>query len=58
LGFHLETSETVAQGLTLALDGAGPEDLICCTGSVFVAAEARMAWLAKKGDTLPPSDPA
>jgi dihydrofolate synthase / folylpolyglutamate synthase len=57
LGFGLEVSETVAQGLAMALDGAGPEDLICCTGSVFVAAEARMAWLIQKGMPLPPSDP-
>jgi dihydrofolate synthase/folylpolyglutamate synthase len=58
LGFRLEVSETVALALAMALDGAGPDDLICCTGSVFVAAEARMAWLAEKGMALPPSDPA
>jgi dihydrofolate synthase/folylpolyglutamate synthase len=58
LGYCLELSATVAEGLALALDGAQPEDLICCTGSVFVAAEARMAWLAEKGMTLPPADPA
>ena len=37
---------------------AGPEDLVCCTGSVFVAAEAREAWFARQGLALPPSDPA
>jgi len=58
LGFSLEVTETVPQALTLALDGAGPEDLICCTGSVFVAAEARVAWRKAKGMALPPSDPA
>jgi dihydrofolate synthase/folylpolyglutamate synthase len=58
LGFDLEVSETVAQGLAWALDGAGEADLICCTGSVFVAAEARLAWFSRQGLPLPPTDPA
>ncbi len=58
LGFHLEVCEPVAHALALALDGAGPEDLICCTGSLFVAAEARAAWFTRQGVPLPPSDPA
>jgi dihydrofolate synthase/folylpolyglutamate synthase len=58
LGFCLEVKETVAQALTVALDDAETEDLICCTGSVFVAAEAREAWFARQGMALPPSDPA
>ncbi|MEJ2733287.1 MAG: bifunctional folylpolyglutamate synthase/dihydrofolate synthase [Anaerolineae bacterium] len=58
LGFCLEVRETVAQALTAAMDDAGPEDLVCCTGSVFVAAEAREAWFARQGLALPPSDPA
>lgn len=58
LGFHLEVSETVAQGLAMALDSATAEDLVCCTGSVFVAAEARAAWFARQGLPLPPTDPA
>ena len=57
LGFGLEVRETVAQALATALHDAGPEDLICCTGSVFVAAEAREAWFAREGMVLPPSDP-
>ena len=57
LGFSMEVSETVAQALDLALAGAGPGDLVCCTGSVFVAAEAREAWFARQGMALPPSDP-
>jgi dihydrofolate synthase/folylpolyglutamate synthase len=56
-GFHLETSETVAGALDLALAEAGPEDLVCCTGSVFVAADARMAWFVRHGLALPPTDP-
>jgi dihydrofolate synthase/folylpolyglutamate synthase len=57
LGFQVEVSESVAQALDLALTGAGPQDLICCTGSLFVAGEARAAWFARQGMPLPPSDP-
>jgi dihydrofolate synthase/folylpolyglutamate synthase len=58
LGFQVEMAPSVAQALVLALDGAGPDDLICCTGSVFVAAEARAAWFALQGLSAPPSDQA
>ncbi len=58
LGFPMEVSETVAEGLALALERADPQDLICCTGSVFVAAEARAAWFALQGVPQPPTDPA
>lgn len=58
LGFRLEVRETVALALAAALEDAGPDDLVCCTGSVFVAAEAREAWFARQGLALPPSDPA
>jgi dihydrofolate synthase/folylpolyglutamate synthase len=57
LGFQLELSDTVPQALDLALADAGWADLICCTGSVFVAAEARAAWFARQGMPAPPSDP-
>jgi dihydrofolate synthase/folylpolyglutamate synthase len=57
LGFSLETSRSVPAALDMALSGAAPEDLICCTGSVFVAAEARMTWFARQGMPLPPRDP-
>ena len=57
LGFHLEISETVAQALDLALSGADPQDLICCTGSLFVAGDARVAWFQRQGLPLPPRDP-
>jgi dihydrofolate synthase/folylpolyglutamate synthase len=57
LGFHLEVSETVAQALDLALAGAGPQDLVCCTGSLFVAGDARVAWFSRHGMPLPPRDP-
>jgi dihydrofolate synthase/folylpolyglutamate synthase len=57
LGFHLEVSESVPQALDLALESATPQDLICCTGSVFVAGEARAAWFVRQGLPTPPSDP-
>jgi dihydrofolate synthase/folylpolyglutamate synthase len=57
LGLTLEVSDTVPQALDLALTGAATNDLICCTGSVFVAAEARAAWFARQGLPRPPSDP-
>jgi dihydrofolate synthase/folylpolyglutamate synthase len=57
LGFEMEASESISQALERALQAAGPEDLICFTGSVFVAAEAREVWLARQGSPLPPIDP-
>jgi len=58
LGFGLEKSDSVAQALETALAEASPEDLICGTGSVFVAAELRAAWLAHQGAQHPAADPA
>ena len=57
LGFEVEVSETVAQALDIALAEAGPQDLICCTGSLFVAGDARLAWFSRQGLPLPPGDP-
>jgi dihydrofolate synthase/folylpolyglutamate synthase len=57
LGFRVETSASVSEALDRALADAGSDDLICCTGSVFVAAEARAAWFARQGLPLPPTDP-
>jgi dihydrofolate synthase/folylpolyglutamate synthase len=56
-GFVVETSESVSEALDLALADADADDLICCTGSVFVAAEARMAWFIRQGLPLPATDP-
>jgi dihydrofolate synthase/folylpolyglutamate synthase len=49
--------ETVHLALDRASQRASPEDLICVTGSVRFAGEARMAWARAKGRSLPPSDP-
>jgi dihydrofolate synthase/folylpolyglutamate synthase len=57
LGFKMELSRSVPEALELALAEADPEDMVCCTGSVFVAAEARAAWFVRQGTGLPPSDP-
>ncbi len=57
IGYDMELSESVPQALETALQGAGPGDLVCCTGSVFVAAEAREAWFTRQGLPLPPVDP-
>lgn len=57
VGLSLELGPTVAEALEMALADAGPDDLICCTGSVFVAAEARAAWFHREGLPLPPTDP-
>ncbi|MDH4208651.1 MAG: bifunctional folylpolyglutamate synthase/dihydrofolate synthase [Anaerolineae bacterium] len=39
----------VASALWEALEQAGPGDLVCVTGSLFVVAEARAAWLDARG---------
>lgn len=57
-GFELEASESVPEALQRALAKAGPEDLVLCAGSVFVAAEARLAWFERQGLELPELDPA
>ncbi|MGD8398667.1 MAG: folylpolyglutamate synthase/dihydrofolate synthase family protein [Anaerolineae bacterium] len=57
LGFAIETTASVEEALQLALADAGPDDLICCTGSVFAVAEARAAWFAWQGMEVPPTDP-
>ncbi|TKJ31042.1 MAG: bifunctional folylpolyglutamate synthase/dihydrofolate synthase [Chloroflexi bacterium B3_Chlor] len=39
-----------ASALWRALELAGKKDLVCVTGSLFVVAEARAAWLEAKGE--------
>ena len=39
----------VPSAMWQALAGAHPEDLVCVTGSLFVVAEARAAWLDAQG---------
>jgi dihydrofolate synthase/folylpolyglutamate synthase len=47
----------VATALERALELAGPDDLVCVTGSLFVVAEAREAWLTRIGDLQLECDP-
>jgi folylpolyglutamate synthase/dihydropteroate synthase len=39
-GMRGESAESVASAVERALEMAGPRDLICASGSLFVAAEA------------------
>ncbi len=47
-----ETTSALAQALTLT----GPDDLILVTGSIFVVAAIREAWIALHPRALPPDD--
>jgi dihydrofolate synthase/folylpolyglutamate synthase len=50
-GLQVSVAKSVDEALRQALDRAGPEDLICVTGSLFVAAEAReVLGVAVEGD--------
>ena len=42
--------------LTDALAWAGPDDLICVTGSIFVVAQARRAWATRHPEAFAPDD--
>ncbi len=59
LGFgeRVSVAPTVAEAVTTALGQAGPEDVICVTGSIFTVAEARADWFTRTGQPLPPTDP-
>ena len=47
--------DSVEQAVTLGMDAVGTEDVLCVTGSLFVAAEAREVFgLAEELD--PPLD--
>jgi dihydrofolate synthase/folylpolyglutamate synthase len=57
LGYEMVITDSIAAALDQALAQASPDDLICGTGSIFVVAEMRAAWLARQGLPLPPVDP-
>jgi dihydrofolate synthase/folylpolyglutamate synthase len=46
---QISVVDDVRSALWLALAGARPDDLVCVTGSLFVVAEARAAWLDAHG---------
>lgn len=51
------TTVPVGQVLEAALHLAQEQDLICATGSLFVVADFRLAWLRHEQGPLPPTDP-
>lgn len=57
MGYHISAMSSVAEALEAALSSAGAEELVCVTGSLFLAADAREAWLRRNGLPLPPTDP-
>jgi dihydrofolate synthase/folylpolyglutamate synthase len=57
LGYKVRPVPDISSALDFALAGAGPADLICVTGSLFLVADAREAWLRRSGLPLPPIDP-
>ncbi|HXV44258.1 MAG TPA: cyanophycin synthetase, partial [Anaerolineae bacterium] len=57
MGYQTTPMPDVASALEQALAGAGQIDLICVTGSLFLVADAREAWLRRNGLPLPPLDP-
>jgi dihydrofolate synthase/folylpolyglutamate synthase len=57
VGYDMQLSDSVPHAVDLALASAQPGDLICCTGSVFVAAEARQYCNALRSQPDFPKDP-
>ena len=57
LGHSVAISPTVPEALQAALAIANERDVICAAGSLFIAADARLAWLQHAGLPLPPTDP-
>lgn len=57
LGYPAVPLPDVPAALEQALVESSPDDLICVTGSLFLVAGAREAWLQRQGLPLPPIDP-
>jgi dihydrofolate synthase/folylpolyglutamate synthase len=57
LGYEASIVPDVPRSLDIALENAGPNDLVCITGSIFTVADAREAWCKRNGLPLPPLDP-
>ncbi|MDX1523525.1 MAG: folylpolyglutamate synthase/dihydrofolate synthase family protein [Anaerolineae bacterium] len=57
LGGAAEAAANVAEALRKAVDTANPNQVICVTGSLYLAAPAREAWLRQHDLPLPPIDP-
>lgn len=57
LGYAVEICPSIEAALGMALEQAGPHDLVLATGSLFVVAEAMSAWAKMQGLPPYPSDP-
>ena len=52
----ISVHDNVDSALIEALAWADADDLICVTGSIFVVAQARLAWAKRHPETFPPND--
>ena len=52
----VSVQDTVDGALAEALAWARPDDLICVTGSIFVVAQARLAWCSRHPEAFTPDD--
>ena len=52
----INVQTSLDSALTEALAWAGPDDLICITGSIFVVAQARRAWAARHPESFAADD--
>jgi dihydrofolate synthase/folylpolyglutamate synthase len=57
MGQQVLSMPDMATALDRALAEVGPTDLVCVTGSLFLVADAREAWMRRQGLSLPPIDP-
>lgn len=57
LGLPVTVAPDAESALDLALDRADAGAVVVATGSIFLAAEVRLAWLRRAGLPLPPCDP-
>jgi dihydrofolate synthase / folylpolyglutamate synthase len=52
----VSVQDTLEAALAEALAWARPDDLICVTGSIFVVAQARLAWSRRHPEAFAPDD--
>jgi dihydrofolate synthase/folylpolyglutamate synthase len=55
-GCPVSVQDTIEGALAEALLWAGPDDLICVTGSIFVVAQARLAWSTRHPEAFAADD--
>jgi dihydrofolate synthase/folylpolyglutamate synthase len=57
MGGQVTPMSNMPIALETALAETGQDDVICVTGSLFLVADAREAWMRRNGLPLPPLDP-